>query len=178
MGKFPTGLVLGAALLAVLGYSRAYSDGLSGTGHINLMNVGGEAVSIGPGGQYGGSLRVVPAFNNAVLSGTYQTTASDNSFLIQANGGGGFTFLYQLVIQNTTNDEMDVRIFNASAAPDCTGSDILKMNIVAPPNQTLVIPFPTAAFFDLGIGFCITGVNADDDDTNATTGLNLTYVYQ
>ena len=84
------------------------------------------------------------------------------------------------VIQTTTT-LMDVRFYDTASSPTCSSATGMKLNFVAQSNVTspgfTYNLGPTGVAFTSGIGVCITGANANNDNTNATTGLNLVYSY-
>lgn len=110
--------------------------------------------------------------------GTILSAASNNSTSIKASAGT----LYSVTILQTTTTLMDVRFYDTGSAPTCSSATSMKLNFVAQSSAVSAgatynlgaagIAFPN------GIGVCITGANANNDNTNAATGLNLIYAYQ
>jgi hypothetical protein len=69
----------------------------------------------------------------------------------------------------------DVRFYDTASAPTCSSATGLKIQIPVPANATAanvagaVIPTaPSQVSFTTGIGYCITGAVAGNDNTNAT----------
>lgn len=109
--------------------------------------------------------------------GTILSAASNNSTSIKASAGT----LYSLTLIQTTTTLMDVRFYDTASAPTCSSATGMKLNFVAQSNATSAGATynlgPTGVAFTTGIGVCITGANANNDNTNAATGLNLIYAY-
>jgi hypothetical protein len=107
----------------------------------------------------------------------YFSTASTNSTLIRT----GPATLYSMIVANNTVVLYYLKFYDKATQPIC-GTDT--------PVHTIPVPFgassagggfisslPVGINFNLGMGFCITGGLADNDNTNAATGvvLNVTY---
>lgn len=104
----------------------------------------------------------------------YLTTSSTNSNLVQT----GRVMLRVILPINTTTTIYYLKLYNKATAPTC-GTDT--------PLWTVPIPYgtnPSAAAagsgaviptgglqFPLGLGFCVTGGLADNDNTNAAPGV-------
>jgi hypothetical protein len=114
--------------------------------------------------------------SNCILMGAiqvkYLSTASNNQTLV-ATGGRA---LFDITAFNTNAATAYLKFYNKATAPTC-GTDIpiavipLVQNI--PVNSTSIV----GRLFNLGLGFCIVAGLADNDNTNATTGIvtNITY---
>ena len=119
----------------------------------------------------------VPSPTGAPSGGTILSAASNNSTSIKGTPGT----LYSVTWLQTTTTLMDVRFYDTASAPTCSSATGMKLNFVVQSNATTpgatfnLGPFGIA--FTTGIGVCITGANANNDNTNAVTGLNLIYAY-
>jgi hypothetical protein len=110
----------------------------------------------------------------------YLSTASNNSTPV---AGAGQNLLNWLFVTNTTTTTYYMKLYNKATAPTC-GTDTPVMNIPLLPtsataNGQIAMGFDNTKF-SLGIGFCITGALADNDNSNAATGIavNIGYVNQ
>ena len=115
----------------------------------------------------------------AAYPGVILSAASNNSQLI---GPAGAHALMTLEVFNTTAAVLDVRFYDVATAPTCSSATGVVANYPVPSlanggGFALNFGFNGKAFLN-GIGLCITGVNANNDNTNATTGLNLNYTYR
>lgn len=109
---------------------------------------------------------------------TILSAASNNSQSIKAAPG----VLYSVTWFQTTTTLMDIRFYDTASAPTCSSSTGMKLNFPVQsnaygPGATINLG-PVGVQFTSGIGVCITGANANNDNTNATTGLNLVVTYQ
>ncbi len=95
--------------------------------------------------------------------------------------------LYQFDFENTGTNLYDIRFYDTSTAPAAgvpcnSGTNLVGGNHVQQSNATS--PGMHITFGSMGIAFlngivvCVTGANADNDNTNATTGANLNVVYK
>lgn len=99
---------------------------------------------------------------------SYLSTASTNSTLVYG-GGANLNFIVPI---NTTVTTYFLKLYNKATAPTC-GTDTPFMRIPLPPGIAgLAI---NGAQFPLGIGYCLTGALADNDTTNAATGVVLNF---
>lgn len=109
--------------------------------------------------------------------GSILSAANNNSTSIKASAG---TLLSVTWLQTTTT-LMDIRFYDVAVAPTCSSATSMKLNFVVQSNATspgaTIQLGPAGVAFTTGIGVCITGANANNDNTNAVTGLNLIYVY-
>lgn len=112
------------------------------------------------------------------------TAASNNATVI---GTVAAHTLYQFDFQNTGTGTYDIRFYDTATAPSggapCnSATGLVGGNHVQQSNATspgMSISFgPTGIAFANGIVVCVTGANADNDNTNATTGGNLNVVYK
>lgn len=104
----------------------------------------------------------------------YFSAASTNSTLVQA----GPRILAGFVATNTTTTAYYLKFYDKATAPTCN-ADVPVFTIAVPSQpagttvgQISAWPYAGLAFLN-GIGFCITGAAADNDNTNAATGITL-----
>lgn len=79
------------------------------------------------------------------------------------------------VVINTTTTVYYIKFYNKATAPTC-GTDIPKWTVPIPFGASsagggFTLPIPDGLMFPAGLGFCITGGIADNDVTNAATGI-------
>lgn len=109
----------------------------------------------------------------------YLSLASNNSTLVS---GAGQNILKWIIAYNNTATIYYFKFYNKATAPTC-GTDTPVITIPLPPNTTstgvLGLSFDDTRF-TAGIGFCIVAGQADNDNTNAATGItiNLGYLWQ
>lgn len=117
------------------------------------------------------------AASGGATGSTILSAASNNSTSIKASAGT----LYSVTFLQTTTTLMDIRFYDTASAPTCSSATGMKLNFVVQSNTvTPGASFnlgPTGIAFTTGIGVCITGANANNDNTNAVTGLNLITAY-
>lgn len=104
------------------------------------------------------------------------SAATNNSTSVKASAGE----MMSVNIVNTTATAADLRFYNSASAPTCSSATGVLWNVPIPANTTaagIVIPLPNGLYFSTGIAFCLTGANADNDNTNTVTGINLNYIY-
>ena len=129
------------------------------------------------------------------------TTSNPGNVTLQANATGGCTpghilsgasnnaaniknaagTLCSLTWLQTTATLMDIRFYDTSSSPTCSSSTGVVANFVVAANTTSPVgSIYLGAYgmkFSSGISICITGANADNDNTSAVTGLNVNYSY-
>jgi hypothetical protein len=100
----------------------------------------------------------------------FLSAATNNSTLVRT----GPVVLLQIVAVNTTATIEFLKFYDKTTAPTC-GTDTplwtvpLLISTVAP---TIISPPAGIRFFN-GLGFCLTGGIADNDNTNAATGVAI-----
>jgi hypothetical protein len=104
-----------------------------------------------------------------IQSGT-GTTNTTNSQLCQA----GVSNWYGFWAVNTTGTLAYWRYYNLATAPTCSSSTGFLFSVPIPANTSgsgivVVPPFPRN--FSTGIGWCITGAGANNDNSNAPAGV-------
>ena len=104
---------------------------------------------------------------------SFLSTASTNSTLVAPGG----QFLRSVLIVNTTATTYYLKLYDTVSAPTC-GVGAPKMRIPIPPqaNGGGVIPLSWQSLqFVNGVGFCLVGAIADNDTSNAATGVALNF---
>lgn len=105
------------------------------------------------------------------------SAASTNATSVKATVG----LLCSVVAINTTATLYYLKFYNTAAAPTCNSDTVVQKFPVpastsgGPPVQ---IPFPDGMKFTTGIGLCLTGGIADNDNTNAATGVAISLGYK
>lgn len=124
------------------------------------------------------TISILASATGGATGGTILSAASNNSTSIKASAGT----LYSVTWLQTTTTLMSIRFYDTASAPTCSSATGMKLNFVAQsnavaPGATISLG-PAGIEFTGGIGACITGANANNDNTNAVTGLNLIYAYK
>ena len=131
------------------------------------------------------SVAIIAALGAAALAqstganpGHLLSAASTNATSIKSSGGVLLTLSY---IQTGTTPAW-LRLYDTAGTPNCGSATGVKANYPIQSNATsagatLNLGPNGLAFFN-GIGFCLTGGAADNDNTNAATGINLNWSYQ
>ncbi len=105
---------------------------------------------------------------------SYLSTASTNATLVQA----GRTYVKVILPINTTTTVYYLKLYDKATAPTC-GTDTPKWRIPVPygaSNSGGGISLPNDGLqFQLGFGFCLVGGIADNDSSNAATGVTLNF---
>jgi hypothetical protein len=107
----------------------------------------------------------------------FLSTASTNSHNVKDSAG---TVYAVVVISTQATAIAYLKFYDIATAPTCA-SDTVVFTIATPTLATgaaVTITFPTGLAFATGIGYCITGAAADNDNTNATTGVTLSLAYK
>jgi hypothetical protein len=104
----------------------------------------------------------------------YLSTASTNAQLVKA----GRTRIKILLPVNTTSTIYYLHLYNLATTPLCGTSPVVWT--VPVPQATgagagAVIPIPDGLQFPLGLGFCLTGGIADNDNTSAAAGVVINF---
>ena len=104
----------------------------------------------------------------------YLSAANTNSTLMHS----GWTTVIGITVINTTATVYYLKLYNKATAPTC-GTDT-PVQVYAVPASTSGNGFTTSVpiGFPLGAGFCLTGGIADNDTSNAATGITLNFVYK
>lgn len=102
--------------------------------------------------------------------------ASTNSTLVS---GAGQNILKWVVASNNTGTVNWLKFYNKATAPTC-GTDIPVLTVMVPTNATGGGVTPVGfddTRFPLGIGFCLTALQADNDTGVATVGIVISIGY-
>lgn len=106
------------------------------------------------------------------------TTASTNSTLIAS----GAHTLTTLSVENSTATVEYLRVYDTGTAPACSSSTGVTHVILIPANTSgagVVLPLSVAGeAYVNGIGFCVTGGVADNDNTAAVAGILINASYK
>ena len=112
----------------------------------------------------------------------YITTSSTNSMLVNGNGQNILKWVIASNPAATTTINAWLHLYNKATAPNC-GTDVPVMTIMIPPNSATGAGNTTISFddtrFTSGIGFCVTGGAADNDNTAGPSGIviNIGYLW-
>lgn len=121
---------------------------------------------------------VVDQRPNGCTPGHALSAASNNSTNVKASPGT----LCEFTVINTTASLGVLRLYDTSSAPTCSSATGVVANYPVQANTTspgfTINLGPFGKAFSSGIGFCFTGANADNDNTNAVTGFNLNWGYR
>lgn len=117
--------------------------------------------------------------SNPTKSAVVLSAVSNNSQMV---GTAGPRQLFEITALTTAAALMDVRLYDTATAPTCSSATGMKANypvLSKADGGGFTITFGALGkTFNLGIGLCITGANANDDNTNATTGMNLNFTFK
>jgi len=117
-----------------------------------------------------------PAYGQQSQPFHFLSTASTNANNIKPAAGQ----LVTAVCINTTTTIYYLKFYDLAAAPTCNSTPVVLTFpcLVASSGQPTVIPLPQAAQFLNGIGICLTGAIADNDNTNAAAGVAIDVFYK
>lgn len=117
-----------------------------------------------------------PATTSGCTLGKTLSAASTNSTSIKGSAGT----LCSLTVVNTTATIYYLKFYDKATAPTCNSDTVIgSIPIqVTSVSDGMVDVGPYGWAFTLGIGFCLTGALADNDNTNAATGVAITYSYK
>lgn len=106
------------------------------------------------------------------------SAASTNSTNCKASAGQ----IYHISAINTTTTNYFLRLYNASSAPTCSSSTGFIRSIpvlgAAANGSGVVEDIVVGEVYGTGIGFCLTAGGANNDNTNAATGLYVDIDYK
>lgn len=124
-----------------------------------------------------GSIGLSANATGGCTPGHLLSAATNNSTNVKGSAGT----LCSLTIVNTTATLGDLRLYDSATAPTCSSATGVVANFAIQSNATspgmTVNLGPYGMKFSNGIGFCYTGANADNDNTNAATGANINYAW-
>jgi hypothetical protein len=102
----------------------------------------------------------------------YLSAASTNSTLVLNRP----SLVKMINAVNTTATLYYLKLYNKATAPTCN-TDVPVLTVPVPASATggapVQIPIPDGLLFPLGVGFCLTGGIADNDNTSAATGVAI-----
>jgi hypothetical protein len=106
------------------------------------------------------------------------SAASNNSTSCKASAG----VVHGVWFVNTTDTIYYLRRYNSASAPTCSSAT----GLVGAPipisantdGSPTAITFPLPISFDTGVGYCLTGGSATNDNTNAATGIYGGLIYK
>ena len=115
---------------------------------------------------------------NCTTRQKFLSAATTNSNLVKA----GQTALYNIIAINTTTTIYYLKLYDKATAPTCN-SDTVVASYPVPFGASnagggFVQPRSVAAGYLLGLGFCLTGALADNDNTAAATGVAINFEYR
>lgn len=87
--------------------------------------------------------------------------------------------LCKMLAINTTATLYYLKTYNTSSTPTCNSDTVVGTYPIPPSNGGVAIPLgPFGEAYSTGISFCLTGGSADNDNTNAATGVTIAYSYK
>lgn len=101
------------------------------------------------------------------------SAASTNATSVKASAGT----LYDITAINTNAATAYLKFYDKASAPTCASDTVLGTYPLVQ-NVPVVMPSWAGKAFSLGIGLCITGGIAANDNTNATTGIAVSLTYK
>lgn len=106
----------------------------------------------------------------------YLSAANTNSTNVKATAGT----IYNLVAINTTATLYYLKLYDKATAPTCASDTVLQSYPVpaSTSGNGLSVSTTVGIAFTAGIGFCLTGALADNDNTNAATGVVINIIYK
>lgn len=176
-----TALAGGVKLIDAGGSNAAAVDS---SGNVAVKAVAGTAVigKVGIDQTTPGTTNAVAVTNSgfgqsAVATGGASVSrvisaASTNATVVKGSAGS----LYGVIATNTTATIYYLKFYNKATSPT-VGTDTPVITIPLLAGQTVQAQFPTGIAFATGIGLALTGAGADNDSTNAATGVYLHAFY-
>lgn len=137
------------------GNARIQMAGTTGPGSVYVLNTPAPATAGG-------------AAVSKVIS-----TASTNATAVKASPGQ----VYGVYAVNTNAATAFLKLYNVAVAPTCNESPVIA-TLPLVQNIPVSVSIPAGIEFAAGIGLCITGAAADNDNTNATTGITANVAYK
>lgn len=102
----------------------------------------------------------------------FLSAASTNPHLVFTGPNGAV--LKTIVGSNSTATAYYLKLYNKATAPTC-GTDTPAQTILLPAGQSVPIDFGLGQLYPAGLGMCLTGAIADNDATNAATGVAVNF---
>jgi hypothetical protein len=128
----------------------------------------------------GGTVTSNPAAatSGGATPGHFLSAATNNSTSVKGSAGT----LYTLEVVQTTTTLGDLRLYDSAAAPTCSSATGVVKNYAVQSNATspgFIINFgPAGIALANGIGICLTGAVADNDNTSFVTGVQVNYSFK
>lgn len=145
----------------------------AGTVNYETMDTGGGSC---PGGS--GGVTPTPGTASGCTPAGYQSTASTNS--TSAKGSAGL--LCGGIAINTTGTIYYLRLYDSASAPTCSSATGFVTSIPIPASAAgagTQLSFGSYGVnFLAGIAWCITGGGSSTDNTNAATGIFVSYGFK
>lgn len=110
---------------------------------------------------------------SGIMATKVLSAASTNATSVKAYGGS----LYQVIAINTTVTPYYLKFYDKASAPTCNSDTVVQSYPIAA-SSTVSLPILMGLPFKLGIGLCLTGALADNDNTNAATGVTINLLYK
>ena len=124
----------------------------------------------------GGTVQSVSGATGGATPFHALSAATNNSTNIKASAGT----VYGVTIVQTTTTLGDFRFYDSASAPTCSSATGAVNNYAIQSNANspgFHLTFPVGKKFVNGIGFCLTGAVADNDNTNFVTGVQINVDY-
>ena len=104
----------------------------------------------------------------------FDSTASTNATLVRP----GSQLLKSLIVTNSTLTQGFLKLYDTTTTPVCNGSAVPVLKITVPIESAageVQLSWSDGLQFFNGIGFCLTGAIADNDNTNSVTGITINF---
>lgn len=107
------------------------------------------------------------------------SAATNNATLVST----GAHTLYALVVSGVNTAIGDFRLYDSPGSPTCSSATGVVLNIpvitTAGLQGGMIVPIPAQGMLIAnGLAYCVTGANADNDNTNAPTGVTVNGLYK
>lgn len=106
------------------------------------------------------------------------STSSTNSTLVKSGAG----LVGSIVALNPTVTLYYIKFSDTATAPVCGTTPVVQTYMIPFGSSNsgggIVLPIPTGIQFNQGIGYCITGAVADNDTSNAASGLVIDVLFK
>jgi hypothetical protein len=124
----------------------------------------------------------LPAFSQCRPVHILSAASNNSTAFTSSNGPMGLCGVVAITNTSSTTG-LNLRFYDVLGAPVCSSSTGVKWTIAIPVATTaanvagIVISLPNAPTmsFSNGVGICLTGAIADNDNTNAVTGVQVNF---
>lgn len=135
--------------------------------------------SIPAGSALIGSINIAAATTGGCTPAKVLSAASTNSTNIKASAGT----LCKMVVVNVNTTLAYLKMYDKATAPTCNSDTVLATYAIpfgaSNAGGGVAIPLgPFGEAYASGIGFCLTGGIADNDNTNTATGVTISFSYK